>query len=176
MKKSKVLIISGIIVSVFICIIGLSYAWMQAIISGTTNVSKIDVEMGILRINYVDTALINDTKQSPGWTKQKTFSIENTGNLTTNYNILWEYLNNTLINKQDLVYSFTSVGAGGQTLSETPVPSSGNNIIIKSNIPIAPGIKHTYTVTFNYKDTSTDQSSDMGKVFGGKLTIAEYRP
>ncbi|MEG2727015.1 MAG: TasA family protein [Bacilli bacterium] len=172
MKKMQVFLIIGITITLTLSIVGASYAYFKSTVIGNENASSINISAGSLKLTYTDSAYINVEKALPPWTATKTIYVQNTGTGAVSYNILWENITNTFINKEFLTYSITSNNGGG-TLSKTVLPNTGNNIIILSNINIIPGVTHTYNITFNYENSSTDQSSDMEKVFSGKFKIVE---
>ena len=130
------------------------------------------VETGTLSIVYTNGQEIRGEDILPGWSETKTFTVENTGTVEATYNINWEKLTNTFVNKQDLVLTLTSTNGGG-TLEETQISSSGNHIGILTNITIAPGVTQTYTMTITYKNQNYDQSSDMGKQLIGKIEVLD---
>lgn len=170
MKSIKVLI-SLIAITLVLGILGFSYAYFTINILGTSSTSKVSIETGDFRLDFDDTEYVNMTNTIPGSTETKTFTVTNTGNVVNSYNVLWDNITNTLINRESLVYTITS--DSGKNLPITVVPESGNNIEILSNISISPGQTQTFTMTITYENASYDQSSDMEKKFAGKLKIEE---
>ena len=163
-KKQKVTFYTAsVILSILIIlsIVSLSYAFFTSIITGNETASSDVVETGTLSIVYTNGQELRGESIEPGWRLSKTFTVENTGTVEATYNINWENLTNTFVNKGDLVYTLTSTNSGG-TLTETQMPDSGEHVSILSNIKIAPEVTQTYTLTVTYKNRDADQSSDLG--------------
>ena len=174
-KKQKITFYTASVILallVVLCIGGLAYSWFSAIVSGNENAQSNVVETGTLSIVYTNGQEIRGEDITPGWSETKTFTVENTGTVEATYNINWENLTNTFVNKQDLVLTLTSTNGGG-TLEETQISDSGNHIGILTNITIAPGVTQTYTMTITYKNQNYDQSSDMGKQLIGKIEVLD---
>ena len=174
-KKQKVTFYTAsVILSILIIlsIVSLSYAFFTSIITGNETASSDVVETGTLSIVYTNGQELRGESIEPGWRLSKTFTVENTGTVEATYNINWENLTNTFVNKEDLVMSLTSTNGGG-TLEETQIRGSGTHINIIKNIKIAPGVTQTYTLTIEYKNKDYDQSSDMGKSLIGKIEVRD---
>ena len=174
-KKQKITFYTAsviLVLLVLLCIGGLTYSWFSSIITGNNNAQSNVVETGTLSIVYTNGQEIRGESIEPGWSETKTFTVENTGTVEATYNINWETLTNTFVNKQDLVLMFTSDNNGGN-LEETQISSSGNHINILSNITIQPSVVQTYTMTVTYKNENYDQSSDMGKQLLGKIEVRD---
>ena len=161
-----------IILLLIISIIGLTYSWFSATITGNDTAKENVVTTGVLKIVYTNGEEIKGDSIEPGWSETKTFTVENTGTVEAVYNINWKYLTNTFVNKQDLVLTLTSTNSGG-TLPETQISNSGTHINILKNITIAPGVAQEYTMTITYKNQNYDQSSDMGKELSGKIEVLD---
>ena len=174
-KKQKVTFYTAsVILSILIIlsIVSLSYAFFTSIITGNETASSDVVETGSLSIVYTNGQELKGESIEPGWSLSKTFTVENTGTVEATYNINWENLTNTFVNKEDLVMSLTSTNGGG-TLSESQIRGSGTHINIIKNIKIDPGIIQEYTLTIEYKNKDYDQSSDMGKSLIGKIEVRD---
>ena len=174
-KKQKITFYTAsviLVLLVLLCIGGLTYSWFSSIITGNNNAQSNVVETGTLSITYTNGQEIRGESIEPGWSETKTFTVENTGTVEATYNINWESLTNTFVNKQDLVLTLSSDNNGGN-LEEEQISSSGNHINILSNITIGPGVIQTYTMTVTYKNENYDQSSDMGKQLIGKIEVRD---
>ena len=173
-KKQKLTFYTAsVILSILIIlsIVSLSYAFFTSIITGNETASSDVVETGSLSIVYTNGQELKGESIEPGWSLSKTFTVENTGTVEATYNINWENLTNTFVNKTDLVMSLTSTNGGG-TLASTTVPTLGNNINIISDVLVEPNTTQTYTITFNYaRSTTEDQTVDSNKTFSGTLDI-----
>lgn len=172
--QKKVFYTSAIILGllVLLSIGGLTYAWFSAIVTGNEEAKGAVVETGTLSIVYTNGQELRGENILPGWSETKTFTVENTGTVEASYNINWENITNTFVNKSDLVYKLTSTNGGG-TLNETQVPESGEHVNVIGNIKIAPETIQEYSLTITYKNRDADQSSDMGKSIIGKIEVLD---
>ena len=139
-------------------------------------------ETGTLELNYVDGDYINETNVYPGWTANKTIVVSNIGTLDAYYKIFWKELTNGITNNE-LVLSATCTSYenyGGenqiqsgecQSIEETPVSNVAGSI--KESIGIESGYTHVYYITFKFKEVSSEQNYNQGKVFAGKINIDE---
>ena len=176
-KKQKITFYTAsVILSILIIlsIVSLSYAFFTSIITGNETASSDVVETGSLSIVYTNGQELKGESIEPGWSLSKTFTVENTGTVEATYNINWENLTNTFVNKEDLVMSLTSTNKGG-TLEETKIRGSGTHINIIKDIKIQPGAIQEYTLTIEYKNKDYDQSSDMGKSLIGKIEVRDAK-
>ena len=174
-KKQKITFYTAAVVLALLVLLnigGLAYAFFTATVTGNDTAKGDVVETGSLSIVYTNGQEIRGENILPGWSSSKTFTVENTGTVEATYNINWENLTNTFVNKTDLVYTLTSTNSGG-TLTETQIPNSGKHINILSNIKIDPGVIQEYTLTIEYKNKDYDQSSDMGKSLIGKIEVRD---
>ncbi|MEG1995826.1 MAG: hypothetical protein RR255_05395 [Bacilli bacterium] len=172
MNKIKSILIIGITITLSLGILGVSYAFFKTAISGNENASGIVTKMGSLKLSFNDSQYIGIPYATTPWGATKTFTVQNTGTEVVKYNILWETLTNTFVNKELLTYTVTSTNSGG-TLPQTQIPNTGTNLPVVKHININPGVTQTYTINFNYIDASFNQASDMEKVFNGKFKIEE---
>ena len=176
MRNNKKLYI-GVIFILTIVIIGLSYAWFNAILSGNDSAKENVVVAGTLKLSYTDSNEISLENAVPGATFTKTIKVKNTGTLPAAYNIIWQELTNTIL-RNELVLSATCkrLNASGEvegtcnSIEETPIRAKR---IIK-NISIESNITHEYTITVLFKNTGSNQNYNMKKVFNGKFGIEEY--
>lgn len=111
-KKIKYGILFGIIVSSLLSVLGYTYAVFRVQITGNENASRITTTIGALELVYEDGDYISATDFLPPWTDTKTITVENTGDDTVAYSIVWEDLTNTFANKDLLTYTITSMGTG----------------------------------------------------------------
>ena len=108
----------------------------------------------------------------PSSSVSKTFTVKNTGNVSTNYTIYFSELSNKFVDKTDLVYTLTS-SDGGKSVAQTQVPST--NAAIVSNYAIDAGKTHTYTLTITFLNKDENQNDNMGVEFSTKITINETK-
>ena len=184
--KDKRILLLVLLTSVFLIIIGITYAYFSLVVSGNDVAETINVSTTKIGLIYTDGNEIKVNGIEPKWTTTKTITVENTGNEEAYYALGWQKLYNE-VQKDELVIrsTCTSSGVTGGTCSNTDnvvipqtseVTAEANKVIYpyKENVEILPGEKHTYTVTIefiNYDDKA--QNYNQGKRFYGVLGAAE---
>ena len=167
MKNNKVHI--AVIVVLLLIIMGtVSYAYFNAEVDKNGNTTASVVSKS-LKIEFTDGPQINFGEMVPGQTIIKTFTVENVGNQTVNYNINLIDVINELSRTTDLVYTLTSTNSGAATVSETEFPSLDTTAF--KNVSIAAGVTQSYTLTIVYKNLAEDQSVDMGSHINATIQI-----
>lgn len=168
-----------VIVSIFcflLTVFGLSYGFLTS----DNNDLSTDLSVGSATFPLIlsDNTTITETDIEPGDTFTKTITVENRGNRTVNYNLIWV----ELLNEIELTLSATCSSSvqgntcSGITAQTIPLHSTEvNDELIKQNISIASGETHTYVVTVKFLDLE-DLEGDYGTVknFYGKINIEEY--
>ena len=108
----------------------------------------------------------------PSSSVSKTFTVKNTGNVSTNYTIYFSELSNKFVDKTDLVYTLTS-SDGGKSVAQTQVPSTNEAMV--SNYAIDAGKTHTYTLTITFLNKDENQNDNMNVSFTTKVSINETK-
>ena len=173
MKDKKIIILSiiGSLLLVSIAIAS-SYAYFVANVSGNKDTNNVVVTNGVMALEYKDGDAINLGNAIPGSSVSKTFTVKNTGNVSTNYTIYFSELSNKFVDKTDLVYTLTS-SDGGKNVAQTQVPSTNNAMV--SNYAIDAGKTHTYTLTVTFLDKDENQDDNQNVSFSTKVTINETK-
>ena len=171
MKKENFIIVG---ITMIIVTISVSLAYFAAKIIGTPK--DIDLAMKDLYVEFTDnTAELNASGITPGWTYEKTFTIENKSESEYKYNIIIKDLVNTFVTN-NLQYKITNTSSnGGYSMSEFENITKSETKKKKTlayNVSISSGVKQVYKLELRYLD-SAEQNSDMGKKFSGKLFITE---
>lgn len=148
-----------------------TYAWFSLNIIGEGKNTKIASFNKIMKMDFVDTSNIALSNIYTGEGISKTFTVENTGETTVFYNIVFTDLVNSFVNPNDLVYELIS-STGGANKIQTVAPTE-NNTAIASHIRIGEGEKHEYTLNITFLKTDEDQSRNMNKTFSTKVIITE---
>ena len=167
--KKKILLLAGAVVGLGL-VTGISYAYFTTVISGNNTAKDNAVTTGTMELTFTDGDVINLTNAFPGNTVSKTFTIRNSGTLTTTYDIKLVNIVNTFVDKNDLTYSLTC-STSGVNLSNKVVPSTTSSTLV-SDVSIASGVTHTYTLTITFKKTNDNQNDNQGVKFSGKINIA----
>ena len=169
-KRMVALIIIGIMIVVLT--IGGTYAYFSAVVKGNAENKNAEVSTGTLSLKFSDkTGNINASEISPGWTKEKTVTVENTGTLPVTYDLVWLNLDNEII-KEELVYTITCTN-NCTGLTESAVPEAGENLEIIKGQTIKSKEIQTYTITFQLKETSKNQDYNQGLTIEGTIGIKE---
>ena len=171
MKKENFIIVG---ITMIIVTISVSLAYFAAKIIGTPK--DIDLAMKDLYVEFTDnTAELNASGITPGWTYEKTFTIENKSESEYKYNIIIKDLVNTFVTN-NLQYKITNTSSnGGYSMSEFENITKSETKKKKTlayNVSISSGVKQVYKLELRYLD-SDEQNGDMGKKFSGKLFITE---
>ena len=171
MKDKKILILSIIGVLLLASIgVAVSYAYFNASVSGNPTANNVVVTNGVMALEYKDGDEITLANAVPGNSVTKTFTVKNTGNVSTNYTIYFSELSNKFVDKTDLVYTLTS-SDGGKNVAQTQVPST--NAAMVSNYAIDAGKTHTYTLTITFLNKDENQNDNMNVSFRTKIGINE---
>ena len=173
MKDKKILILSivGVLMLVSI-VVATSYAYFTANVSGNKDTNNVVVTNGVMSLEYKDGDEINLANAVPGSSVTKTFTVKNTGNVSTNYTIYFSELSNKFVDKTDLVYTLTS-SDGGKSVAQTQVPSKNDAMVI--NYAIEAGKTHTYTLTITFLNKDENQDENQNVSFSTKVTINENK-
>ena len=173
MKDKKIIILSivGVLLLVSI-VVATSYAYFVANVSGNKDTNNVVVTNGVMALEYKDGDEITLANAVPGSSVSKTFTVKNTGNVSTNYTIYFSELSNKFVDKTDLVYTLTS-SDGGKNVAQTQVPSTNDAMV--SNYSIAAGKTHTYTLTITFLDKDENQDDNQNVSFSTKVSINETK-
>ena len=152
--------------------IATSYAYFTATVSGNKDTNNVVVTNGVMALEYKDGDAINLGNAIPGSSVSKTFTVKNTGNVSTNYTIYFSELSNKFVDKTDLVYTLTS-SDGGKNVVQTQVPSTNEAMV--SNYAIDAGKTHTYTLTIAFLNKDENQNDNMGVTFSTKVSVNETK-
>ena len=157
MKDKKIIILSivGVLMLVSI-VVATSYAYFVANVSGNKDTNNVVVTNGVMALEYKDGDEINLANAIPGSSVSKTFTVKNTGNVSTNYTIYFSELSNKFVDKTDLVYTLTS-SDGGKNVAQTQVPSTNEAMV--SNYAIEAG--KALVLVVNKWDTVDNKDEEM---------------
>ena len=163
---------------VLLLVLGVSYAWFNAVIKGNDTAKEQKVVTGNLELTFTDDTEVTLPNAVPGDSYTKTISVKNTGTLDAKYNLVWQELTNEITNDELVIEatckrlnsSNTEEGTC-ESISRTPIKSS----TIKKNISIEPSVTHEYTIKVTFIDTGSLQDYNKKKSFSGKLGIEEYK-
>ena len=111
--NKKVGAISFLALSLFF-LLCVSYAYFTATVEGNDKAEKVKVTSGTMALKLIGPEEeVTAENMVPGDYKEIEFSVQNTGNVETTYNIDMINVINTFATKSDLVYSIESTSGGG---------------------------------------------------------------
>ena len=157
--------IALLVIAIMLVISGVSYAYFAVTATGTSNNNI--VTSGTMKITFTDGPQISLENAIPGDTLTKTFSVTNTGNVATNYDIFLSDIVNTFADSSDLVYTLTSTN--GANVTETVIPTISSKIVSNQSIDVDE--TQTYTLTIKFLNKNQAQDSNQGKMLSAKIQI-----
>jgi hypothetical protein len=169
-KDYKILMLIGVLLCISL-IIGTSYAFFTATVTGAAKETAIT--SGTMSILYTDGPEVTLENAIPGSTVTKTFTVKNTGTVSTNYDVYLSEVINGFVDQTDLVYSLVSADGGYNTTSDVQMPNAPSKIV--SSYAIAPSVTHSYTLTIKFLNKAEAQDDNQGKSFSAKLQVNEYK-
>ena len=161
--------IALLLIAIMLVISGVSYAYFAVIATGTSNNNI--VTSGTMKITFTDGPQVSLENAIPGDTLTKTFSVTNTGNVSTSYDIFLSEISDTFADQSDLVYTLTS-DSGVNITSDTQLP--GEDDSLSTNIAIGVNETHNYTLTIKFLNKNQAQDTNQGKQYSAKVNIVEY--
>ncbi len=165
--NKKFYLLIGLIVAAIALVIGTSYAYFMATVTGGDSGNETVIKSGNLSLTLTDNNSLT-LNGIPGDSASKEFTVTNTGTNETFYNIKMVDVTNTFVDKNDLVY--TLVGDNDVNITETVIPSTSDEYLA-TNITIGKGVTHNYTLTITFKETNDNQDDNKGATFSGKINI-----
>ena len=174
MEKEEKIIFGFILIFIFIGTVGFTYGYFKAEFSYKSD--ELNVTTGTLKIDYVDNSpLIYKPNFKPGDVITKTITVENTGSLDATYDLIWKEYNNDITNDELIIKAVCDSMTTNDIMSGTcsgieEKPVIGDNI--KSDVSIAPGIKHKYVIEIIFRNLDENQNYNQGKTFSGIINVS----
>ena len=181
MDKTKKAIISVIIVAVLVIVmLGVTYAYFTAGITGGETTSTIIATGGRMTITYQNNSNVltiqNIYPKSTAWdTKNFTVRGTNTTDLQMNYKVFLVVDSNSFA-AGDLTCSLSgNTVAANQTLlsaSNVAIPASGSvQLGTLGTFTTVENVDHVYNLSIYYLDSNGNQNAGQGKAFTGHVII-----
>lgn len=168
-ENRKTIFISIIAVALFIvAVAATSYAYYSTTIAKDNGDGTTKVTTAKISATFTDGAVISSENMIPGDSFTKTFTLENTGDTSIGYKIVVQEVENTFTSPSDIE---VVVQEDGTTINTTTFPTTTG--AISDELTISPNVTKSYTITITYKNTTADQTADMGSVISGKIFIEE---
>lgn len=169
MKNNLKIILSSIGIAILVALMGTAtYAYFTLEIEGEGKNNMLRTFNKNMEITYTETSNVTLENAYTGDSVTKTFTVKNTGDTDVYYNVVLENVVNNFAKKEELVYTI-SEASGAASKNNVIVPTSDATIL--SDIKIAVGKTHSYTLTITFLSLETDQSYNMNKTFSGKINI-----
>lgn len=184
-KGNSVLLTIIAVSTLLVAVIGATFAYFTASISGNNTASSVIVNASnIASITYNNTNVLTLDNAYPGqYSNEITFTVATTKatDVAIPYRIVWASVSNNFANKGDLVYRITgakstssdAANSGGWTTAPSTIVAGGEPITILDNtFPVSNTVTtHTYQMQMHFKETGTNQNSNQGKSFTGKVEV-----
>lgn len=126
LNNKKIFIIVSICVLLLVTI-SISYAYFSSILDIDGEANPVVTETGTLRITYNSGPQISAYNIYPGWSTQKTITVENTGTLDAYYSLDWFKLSNNIEN-DELIMDIACTSANSSC-------SGGHDLVVAPNAP-----------------------------------------
>lgn len=195
MKKNKSLISVSLVALLVVAILGVSYAFFSAVISGSETVSTILMDAGEMKISFQNNdnelTFPTNTKIYPRGTEsanpsdddawiRKDFTIKgtNTTDLQMKYNLNLVVDVNTF-SDNDLTYYLTGTKSESDTTSlvisaSGKIAKGASSILLGDETPYfndADGLDHNYSLRIFFFDDNTDQNENQKAEFAAHVTV-----
>lgn len=177
MKKRNMTKVIMFVVVILLAVVGISYAYFTANITGTESTTTLTVTGGTMTISYAggDTINIANVFPKPEAATTKNFTVTgtNTTAIAMKYKCSLVVTGNTF-SSNALKYKMTSTNTGS---NGTPIPAittdqniaTGTSTLLLGNGSFAGptgGAKvHTYVLSIYFPSTASNQNADQNKSF-----------
>ena len=131
------------------------------------------ITSGTMSLLFTDGNEITANNLLPGQSIEKEFTVKNTGNLDTIYDVYLSDVINNFADRTDLVYELTSTDGGYNTTSQIEVPNRSAKIVNEQSIGV--NDTHHYKLKIIFLNKDENQDDNQGKVFSAKIQINEYK-
>ena len=165
--SNKKFILFSILSCLLILTIGTTYAFFTTNILGNSDAKLTQVYAGIMSLKLDGTTITSADGMYPGASHTIEFSVENTGTLTTTYELDMKEVYNDL-NNSYMVYTITK---NDELVKEETVVPQIDDVLLPA-VVIAPQEIDNYKLTITYKNSDSLQNSDEGKSFSGRVQIS----
>ena len=169
MKNKKILVYSLVLLLV-LSIIGITYAYFNAKISGNTNAKDFTAISKVIKIEYSDGTeklTSNDNLFKPGSIIEKKFTVTNTGDDDLDYTIYLENVTNTFNRVNDITYELYD--SSDNKIYEGIFPKIDN--IISDTYKLKKNESTSYTLKVIYNNSEENQIEDSGKKIDAKISF-----
>ena len=166
--KTKQIVMFSVLAFMLVLVVGTTYAYFTAKVIGNDEAKNTQVYAGIMSLKLDGTQELNASNMLPGATKEVEFSVENTGTLTTTYELDMKEVYNNFVYIEELEYTLEQDGT--VILNEAIAPSTDE--VILPAVVINPKEKQTYKLKLTFKETGDDQNANQNKTFSGKVQIS----
>lgn len=187
-KGNSVLLTVIAVATLLVAVVGATFAYFTASISGNDTASSVIVNTAsVASITYENGQELKMENAYPGqYSNEITFTVSTTGksDVALPYSIGWATATNTFVEQGDLVYRITSDdtsnGATETTSDATnsdgwttaPATISSPLKIVDASFAASDSAQtHTYKMQMHFKETATNQNSNQGATFAGKIEV-----
>ena len=179
-KKSKNTLIVSIIALAFV-LIGVTYAYFSARITGLESASTLSLTAGRMGIHYSEgdenVSVSNIYPREQEWlTKTITLTGWNTTDLAMNYELGLNVTTNTFTRNYityDLTLISGSVGTPISNITGGKINGTGHIRFGYGQFTQADGDQHIYELKIYFKDNGQDQNDSQNAVLNGKIYVTD---
>ena len=108
--KTKQIVMFSVLAFMLVLVVGTTYAYFTAKVIGNDEAKNTQVYAGIMSLKLDGTQELNASNMLPGATKEVEFSVENTGTLTTTYELDMKEVYNNFVYIEELEYTLEQDG------------------------------------------------------------------
>lgn len=166
-KKIIIILIDIIITILVLSMSAVTYAYFTVKVEGEGKDINLITFNENTNIIYTDTSNVSMVNGYTGDSIVKRFTIENTSNYDIYYDIRLKNVTNNFSDPEDLVYEIYSRDGAYRNTSMVPTSDS----VLASNIKIASGKKHEYTMKITFLETENNQNDNMNRTFSSNIDI-----
>ncbi len=172
--NKKSIALSIIVVALFVvCVIATSYAFYSSTTKTEGKGTSANTTTQKISATFTDGSELNIDNMVPGDTFTKTVTLQNTGSTTIKYKISIKDVENNFTNQDDIKISVKKGSSDVTQGSATEMNFPATAASLTDELTLAVSATDTFTITIEYKNTSSDQSVDIGHKVGGTLYIEE---
>ena len=178
-KSKKTLIVS--IIALALVLVGVTYAYFSARITGLESASTIQLTAGRMGIVYsegTDEFVLNNIyPRSEEWaTKHFTLTGYNTTNQNMSYRVGLQIITNGFpagYLTYDLINTTATSGTPISNKTNSIINTTGTTWFGKGTFVTGNGETHAYTLKIYFKDNGKDQNDAQGAIFSARISIEE---
>jgi len=167
-KYAMYIVVSSALMILFCLIYQGTYSYF---VIGLSNEKNPNDKTTIVTANLQNLTLVSTSSNGsntliPGESVTSSFEVTNPSSVKMCFDLLWNNVVNTFVNKNDLLVSLKD--SKNNSLYNGVFPSDAS--ILLSGLSILANASETYTITVTYQNTEENQFADMGSTFSANIS------